>query len=409
MREHYYFDNAATTWPKPEVVYQKMDRFLRRFGVNPGRGGHELAVEAERMISETRRLLAAFLGFSGSPQRVVFTQNVTDSLNIALFGLLRPGDHLITSRVEHNSVVRPANHLARDHGVEVTWLEADEQGYLDPDALRAALRPNTRMVTVTHASNVLGAVQDIDAIGAMVADTDAYFVVDTAQTAGVLDVDMERAHIDVLAFTGHKGLFGPMGIGGMIVAEGVAIRPHRFGGTGVDSIEPFQPENYPHRLEAGTVNVPGIAGLNAAQHWFAELGKAQRGVSDRSGHSHSEVTRFALAHIQAKELAHTRTLIECFGAMRGVTVYGPRPDRPRVATMAINIDGIPATQAGEMLDADHHVCVRAGLHCAPLVHEDRGTVAREGAIRIAPGYFTDDEDIRQLIAGVADIAGVPIA
>ena len=222
---------------------------------------------------------------------------------------------------------------------------------------------------MNHGSNVLGSVQDLAAIGAAVRKAGAIFVVDTAQSAGVIPIDMDALEIDVLCFTGHKGLFGPMGIGGMIVADGVEIRHVRVGGTGVDSISEFQPEAYPHRLEAGTGSIPGIAGLNAAQKWFADLGRARPGVA--SDADHATACGHALSHIEAVEVSHVRHIGSVLDAMGGVTVYGPRGNRPRVATLSFNIDGLPATQVGEMLDADYHVCVRAGLHCAPLVHEDQ--------------------------------------
>ncbi|MDP6708673.1 MAG: aminotransferase class V-fold PLP-dependent enzyme [Alphaproteobacteria bacterium] len=402
MKDNYYLDNAATTWPKPEPVYDFMDRFFRSHGVNPGRAGHQLGVEAEAMVVETRALLAAFFGFAGDPARVVFTQNATDSLNTAILGLVGPGDHMIITRLEHNSVLRPANHLERDQGVQVTRIGGDAQGYVDPEEVRAAITPKTRAVVVNHASNVLGAVQDLAAIGAVVADSAAHFVVDTCQTAGVLAIDMGALGIDVLAFTGHKGLFGPMGIGGLIVGEGVEISPARVGGTGIDSISPFQPDDYPHRLEAGTVSIPGIAGLNAAQKWFAELGRAQAASAAET--SHGALCRAALAHIHGLECAHIDRLVTAFGELDDVWVYGPKGNRPRAATLAINVDGLPADTAGTMLDADFEVCVRAGLHCAPLVHEDRGTMAQNGAIRISPGYFSDDEDIDRAIEGVAALA-----
>lgn len=402
MKDHYYLDNAATTWPKPEAVYTFMDQFFRSHGVNPGRAGHELAVEAEQMIIQTRSLMGQCFGFSGNSERVVFTQNATDSLNMALFGLLSPGDHVISTRVEHNSVVRPLNHLERDHNVEVTRIKPDSEGFVDPEDIRAAIKSNTKVVVINHASNVLGSLQDLDEIGKIVAESDALLVLDTAQTAGVVPIDMTRQHIDVLTFTGHKGLFGPMGIGGMIVGEHVNIRPARVGGTGVDSITPFQPDNYPYHLEAGTVSIPGIAGLNAAQKWFADLGE-QHGA-DASA-SHQDKCIKALEHIHKHELAHARTLIDAMDAMDNVTVYGPHGNRGRVSTLSFNITNMPADQVGVMLDADHAVCVRAGLHCAPHVHEDLGTVEQKGAVRIAPGYFTDQEDLEQAIAGIADIAG----
>ena len=400
MKDNYYFDNAATTWPKPEPVYAFMDSFFRNHGVNPGRGGHQMGVEAEIMVVETRRLLAAFFGFKGDPERVVFTQNATDSLNMALFGLLQPGDHMVITRLEHNSVLRPANHMERDRDVEVTRVGRDSQGYVDPDDIRQAIKSNTRVVVVNHASNVLGAVQDLAAIGAIVAETEAVLVVDTCQTAGVVPIDMAALGIDVLIFTGHKGLFGPMGIGGLVVGEGVDIRPARVGGTGVDSISHFQPDSYPYRLEAGTISIPGIAGLNAAQKWFAELG----GKGADASMTHAEACRRAAEKIHAVVMGHANRLMDTFQAEEGMTVYGPNGNGPRVATLSVNFDGLPADQVGAMLDADHGICVRPGLHCAPLVHEDEGTVPLKGTVRFSPGYFTDDEDMTCVLEAVSEIA-----
>ena len=402
MKEQYYLDNAATTWPKPESVYTHMDQFFRNYGVNPGRAGHEMAVEAERMITDTRRMLADFFNHQGDPHRVVFTQNATDSLNMALFGLIKPGDHVITTRLEHNSVTRPTNHMARDMNVGVTHIQRDTQGYVDPDDFRKAITSKTKVIIVNHASNVLGCVQDIAAIGQIAREAGVLFVLDTCQTAGVLDLDMQKNCIDVLTFTGHKGLFGPMGIGGMVVGENIDITPSRVGGTGVDSIAPYQPDAYPFRLEAGTVSVPGIAGLHAAQKWFADLGKQQDGIDD--GASHKELCSAALKAVEAREVGHIEKLADAFRSMDGVKVYGPEKGQPRVSTLSINVQDLPADQVGTMLDADHYVCVRAGLHCAPWVHEDQGTVEQNGTVRFSPGYFADDEDIQQAIDGIKDIA-----
>jgi len=403
MKEHYYLDNAATSWPKPECVYEFMDQFYRGYGVNPGRAGHELAVEAEKMISQTRRLLGQFFNFGHDSSRVVFTQNASDSLNIALFGMLESGDHVISTRVEHNSVIRPLNHLERDHNVAVTRVEHDEQGYVDPQEVKKAIRPETKVIVVNHASNVLGSVQDLQSIGQIAREAEVTFVVDTCQTAGVLTIDMQECCIDVLAFTGHKGLFGPMGVGGMLVNDGVWIRPARVGGTGVDSITPFQPDDYPHHLEAGTVALPGIAGLNAAQKWFAELGKKQLNGSGGDV-SHTQACRAALQHIEEKEVAHVKELETAFRDIETVKIYGPQGEHRRVATLSINIGDLPADQVGTMLDADYAVCVRAGLHCAPLVHQDANTVSQNGTVRFSPGYFTDGEDLEQAIEGVKELA-----
>jgi cysteine desulfurase family protein len=401
MKEHYYFDNAATTLPKPEPVYQFMDQFFRTHGVNPGRSGHELAVEAERMIVQTRSMLGEFFGYGGDASRVTFSLNATDSMNLALLGLIRPGDHMVITRTEHNAVLRPANHFERDSNVLVTRVAADGNGYVDPKDIQKSIKSGTRAVVVNHASNVIGSLQDICAIGQIVRDTDAVFIVDTCQTAGVVPIQMDESSIDILVYTGHKGLFGPSGIGGMIVAEDIDIRQVRTGGTGVNSVSPFHPDEYPHRLETGTVSIPGIAGLHAAQKWFACLGKSQ---STDSPDTHYEACRAALEHIHAIQSETTRQLIDAFDAIPGVIIYGPRGNQPRISAFSINIGDLPAEQVGTMLDADHGICVRPGLHCAPVIHEDQGTLKRNGTVRFAPGFFTDEEDIAQAIDGVQSIA-----
>lgn len=401
MKEHYYLNNANTTWPKPEPVYRFMDEFFRRYGVNPGRSGDEMTLEAEKMTVETRRLLAAFFGFSGDFERVVFTQNATDSLNIALHGLLRPGDHVVTTRTEHNSVLRPLHALEQAGVIETTYVAHDERGYVDPARIGAALRSDTRLVVVNHASNVLGALQDLTSIGRVVAESDALLVVDTCQSAGVVPIHVDDMRIDVLTFTGHKGLYGPMGIGGMIVAHGVDVEPLRMGGTGVNSNDPAQPAEYPHHLEAGTLNVPGIAGLNAAQKWLAELGRSREDVPNLD---HAEACTAAMRTIHHKEVTLIRRLEDHCRATPGVTTYGPQGEQPRVATLSIGFDRLPSNRVGEIMDADYHLCVRPGLHCAPLIHRDAHTIEHEGLVRFSLGWFNDDEDIEQAMKAVTEIA-----
>jgi selenocysteine lyase/cysteine desulfurase len=250
---------------------------------------------------------------------------------------------------------------------------------------------------------VLGSVQDLEAIGQISRQAGTLLVVDTCQSAGVLPIHMDAWGIDVVTFTGHKSLFGPMGIGGMIVREDLDVRPGRVGGTGVDSIDPYQPEIYPYHLEAGTVALPGIAGLNAAQKWFASLGREQAGDTDGTL-SHTQACQAALNHIFDLERRHVDRLASAFRDIDGIKVYGPVGNRPRVATLSINVGDLPADQTGAMLDADYHVCVRTGLHCAPLVHEDEKTIGQNGAVRVSPGYFTDDDDIEQAITAVTEIA-----
>lgn len=409
MKSNVYFDNAATTWPKPESVYTFMDSFFRSTGVNPGRGGHAMSDDAEAMTFETRRMLAAFFGFSGNANRVVFTLNGTDSLNTALTGLLNAGDHIVTSRIEHNAVLRICNHLERDASISVTRVATNQDGYLDPLNIEQAITPSTKVIVLNHASNVIGTVQPLEAIAHVAKKHGLMLVVDSAQSAGVLPIHMDNFGIDVLTFTGHKGLFGPMGIGGLIVAEGVNLSPARFGGTGVNSISDFQPEDYPHRLEAGTVPLPGIAGLHAAQLWFRELGKQQSSelvdttVLDKD--QHQTLCNLAIEHIHETEM---RSLLEIESWLKKfpkVHILGQARDKHRVANLSFVVDGMTAGQISDMLDADHHICIRAGLHCAPLVHVDRGTAEAGGAIRISPGYFTDAEDMQRLQTGLIDVLG----
>lgn len=405
-KQNHYFDNAATTWPKPEQVYAFMDEFQRSYAVNPGRGGYEMGVEAASMIGQTRKLLAQFFGFAGGSERVVFAHNATDSLNTVLVGILSSGDHVITTRLEHNSVLRPLNHLAQDLGVKVTHLRHNEDGYVDPDDVQRALIPQTCAIVVNHASNVLGSIQDITAIGKIARDAEVPFIVDTCQTAGVVPINMESSLIDVLVFTGHKGLFGPMGTGGFIVREDINLRPSRYGGTGINSIERYQPKTYPERLEVGTVAVPGIAGLNAAQRWFAALGEAQLCTDSLGELSHSELSARAVKHIQAHENQIINRLDKVFRSIDGVTVYGPKNGQSRVPTLSLTIDGLVPEMIGEVLDADYSVCTRTGLHCAPLVHKDFGTLEQGGTVRFSPGYFTTDVDIEQAIDGITALAAI---
>lgn len=403
MKEHAYFDNAATTWPKPEQVYTFMDSFFRSHGVNPGRSGSLLAVEAEQMIFATRSMLARFFGFSGSPNRVIFTQNGTDALNMAIRGMVSAGDHMIVSRLDHNAVLRTANHLERDHAVSVSRIAPHASGYIDPDDIQKAIKPNTRLIVLNHASNVIGTVQALEEIALLADKAGVVLVVDAAQTAGVIPIDVDALGIKVLTFPGHKGLFGPMGIGGMIVAESVEIDPQRFGGTGVDSMSTFQPQDYPHRLEAGTVSVPGIAGLHAAQKWFQQLG-AQLG-SQTNEVEHFDLCKRACHHIHQVEIEHLDRIETKLRACERVTILAEARADARVATLSFVVDDLPTERIADQLDADHQICARAGLQCAPLVHVDADTVDGGGAIRLSPGYFTDEEDMQQLLGALDDILG----
>jgi cysteine desulfurase/selenocysteine lyase len=408
MKENAYFDNAATTWPKPEAVYVFMDVFFRSHGVNPGRSGSLLAVEAEQMISQTRSMLGQFFNYSGPASRVVFKLNGTDALNKALGGLVGTGDHVVTTRLEHNAVLRTTNHLERDCALEVTRVEPNSTGYIDPDGIRRAINKRTRAIILNHASNVIGTVQPLSDVAQIAREYGIPLIVDAAQTAGVLPIDIDNSGIAILTFPGHKGLFGPMGVGGMIVSESVELAASRFGGTGVDSLSTYQPDAYPYRMEAGTVPLPGIAGLHAAQHWFKDLGKSlleSESNTDSDSPTHRQCCVRAMAHIHATELSHIERIEQRLKEYSSVKIIGEPTHDARVATMSFVVEGLSTERIADQLDADHHVCARAGLQCAPLVHVDAGTLEGGGTIRLSPGYFTDEEDMHQLLQALDDILG----
>ena len=377
-----YLDNAATSFPKPEATYVFMDRFYRTHGVNPGRSGFDLCMETGHMVDETRALLTRF--FNGTdPNRLVFSYNSTDSLNLALFGLLEAGDHAITTTIEHNAVLRPLYHLATRGGVAVDHVPFDGRGFVDPDAIKARIRPNTKVVALNHASNVIGTVQPAGEIGKICRERGIALVVDASQTAGKIPIDVQAMNIDVLCFTGHKSLMGPMGIGGMYVQEHVELRHTRAGGTGVRSAQRGHLDEYPWRMEYGTPNVLGIAGLNAGVKWLEQQG---------------------LHAIEAHEMRLTSTLVEGLRQIPGVTLYCQDSLEGHIAVVLFNVDGFEAGDTGTMLDVDHNIACRTGLHCAPIVHEQLGTDKIHGGVRFGIGPFNSEAHIEAAINGVREIA-----
>ena len=382
MGQLIYLDNAATSYPKPEAVYAFMDSFYRRCGVNPGRSGYDLCMEAGQLVEDTRKRLAACFG-GRDPNRLVFSYNSTDALNLAIFGLLKPGDHAVTTTVEHNSVLRPLYHLAEDFGVEVDHVPFDARGFVDPDDIARRFRPNTALVVVNHASNVIGTVQPVAEIGRRCAARGVRFVIDASQTAGKVPIDVEAMHIDVVCFTGHKSLFGPTGIGGLYVRDGVEIRQTRAGGTGVRSAQRRHLEEYPYRLEYGTVNLVGVAGLSAGVRWLEEQGQ------DR---------------VHAQEMALVRRLRDGLAAIDGVTLYCQDGLDGHIGVLAFNLAGTEAADVGTMLDVDYDIACRTGLQCAPLLHEQLGTDTLHGAVRLSVGPFNTEAHIDTAIGAVAEIA-----
>jgi cysteine desulfurase family protein len=379
-----YLDNAATAWPKPEMVYQFPIEFYRNTGVNPGRSGFDKAIEAGMILDSTRKRLTAFFGGDeDAPERLCFGQNATDALNLIIQGLLSKGDHVVTTNLEHNSVIRPINHLVRDAGVEATFVPFDSAGFVDPDGIKKAIKKNTKLVIVNHGSNVLGTVQPVGEIGKVCREMGVLFGIDTSQTAGVVPIDMKEMNVDVLAFTGHKALMGFMGIGGLCVRKHVDIRITRAGGTGVNSQYPYHLEEYPWRMEFGTPNMVGIASLWAGQDWLAQDG---------------------IENIHRREMELAQRLVQGFREIEGVRLYCCDRLDNHLSTVTINVDGLEAREVGTMLDVDHDIATRTGLHCAPLVHRQIGTAEIHGGVRFSIGPFNPPAHIESAIGALREIA-----
>jgi len=384
MPDFVYLDNAATTFPKPAEVIQFMCDFYQTRGVNPGRTGFDLALEAEETLADGRRALTEFFA-GGDPNRLVFSYNVTDALNLLISSVLAPGDHAITTCLEHNSVLRPM-YMHRERGVEVDFVPFDSRGYVDPDDIARRIRPNTKLVVMNHGSNVIGTIQPVAEVGRICRERGVLFAIDVAQTAGLVPIDVNAMNIDVVCFTGHKSLFGPSGTGGMYICEHVEITPCRAGGTGVMSALKSQPDAYPWRMEFGTVNTMGVAGLLAAQKWIADRGGVEA--------------------IYEHEMRHAKRLHEGLSAIDGVQLYCADLDHDHLPVFVFNIDGLPADQTGTFLDVEHDVITRTGLHCAPQVHEGIGTFETNGTVRFSPGIFTTDEEVERAIGAVAATAEI---
>lgn len=377
-----YLDNAATSFPKPPAVAAAMGEYLTTEAVNPGRSGFDLSLRAGARIDALRQGLAEYFHHpTNNSNRVVFTANATDALNLALQGVCNPGDHVVSSVLEHNSVLRPLFELQK-HGISHDLAPCDERGFIHPAEIEKLLRPETRLVVLTHASNVLGTIQPVQRIGEICQSRGILFLLDTAQTAGVIPVDMKAAAVDLLVFTGHKGLMGPTGTGGLLVAENVEIRITRWGGTGVRSAQRDHLTEYPYRLEAGTLNTVGLAGLGAGLHWC--------GLND----AHS---------IEAKLTTHLLKGLSTMGSVRVLGLEKGETDitlAGRLSVISILIQGMDPAKAGMFLDADWDIAVRTGLQCAPLAHEAMGTSAG-GTIRISPGPFNTVQEMDILLEALS--------
>jgi cysteine desulfurase family protein len=376
-----YLDNAATVFPKPKEVLEGMVDLYGRYGVNPGRSGYDLCLVGGDILQQTRERLTRFFGGS-DPDRLCFGYNASDALNLLLWGMAGPGDHVVSTVLEHNSVIRPLNHLRRDLGVEVDFVPCDGDGTVDPDEVARRFRSNTRLVVVNHGSNVIGAVQPVAEIGRRCRERGVPLVVDTAQTAGVIPIDVAAMGISALAFTGHKSLLGPSGIGGVYVSPGVEVRHSRAGGTGVRSAEPFHLDEYPYRLEYGTPNMLGVAGLMLAQDYIE-----QRGLDTIYRH---EMTLFA-------------RLQDGLSQISGVHLHGSRRLADRLPCLSLTVDGFDPADVGTMLDVDHGIACRTGLQCAPLIHDHMGTSPR-GTVRLSLGPANEEADVDAALVAMEDIA-----
>ncbi len=379
-KKYYYFDNAATSWPKPEAVYRAVDTALRSGG-SPGRSGHQRTLAAERQLFEAREKVAAFFG-AQEPSSLIFTLNATDALNMAIKGLLNKGDHVLTTPFEHNSVARPLNAMARDGIITVTEIPCTDEGTLDLRELSSLFRPNTALVAAAHASNVSGYLLPVKELAAAAQARQVPFLLDAAQTAGVYPLDVKDLPADMLVFAGHKGTLGPQGVGGLILKEGIGLRPWREGGTGSRSHEVLQPAIMPDYLEAGTMNMPGIAGLQAGIAYIQSVG---------------------LENIRSHEVKLASMLREGLKKIPGTRVYGPADPKDGVAVVSFTLEGVDCGDVGFILEEVYGILCRTGLHCAPGAHRCLGTFP-QGTIRLSPGFSTSEEDAAYVLKAVAEIA-----
>lgn len=380
-----YLDNAATSWPKPPAVYETLGSFLQETGANPGRAGHRMAAAVAATVAETRLALARLLN-AEAPERVIFAHNATDALNTAILGLLRPGDRAITTGMEHNSVVRPLA-LAAAAGAHVVKVPCLPDGVVRPADVAAAARDGARLIAVTHASNVTGAIQPIAALAEIARAAGAFLLVDGAQTVGALPVDVQQLGIDLLAFPGHKALMGPPGTGGLYIGPRVDpddLLPLRTGGTGLRSEDDHQPQELPWRYESGTLNTVGIAALGAGLRWLAETG---------------------VEIVRAHDARLTARLIAGLEGIPGVTVYRPGgdPDTTQAAVVSFTLAGWPPAEIGAVLDQSFDIACRTGLHCAPDACRTIGAPPG-GTVRLSPGPFTTDADIDAALSALREIA-----
>ena len=379
-----YLDNAATSWPKPEQVYTATDAYQRHLGAPAGRSSYGEADEVQRTVARTRQQLSGLLGISTAEQ-VVFTGGGTSALNLAVHGCLRHGDHVITTVAEHNSLLRPLRYLEEKLAITVTRIGCGRSGQIDPEEVRQAILPQTRMIAMLHVSNVTGAIQPIEEVGQIARDCEAFFLIDVAQSLGHLPIQIDACHADLIAGSAHKGLMGPLGLGLLYVAPAVQqeLEPLLQGGTGTDSEVDQQPSEMPEKYESGNLNVVGIMGLAAALEHLQEVG---------------------LGGMEQQLRERTMELSDGFDNISGVERYGPTDPTQQIGVVSINLQSYDPQEVAMILDQAYSIQTRAGLHCAPLMHRALGTDQQGGTLRFSPGWFTTAEHIQQAVQAVAEIA-----
>ncbi|MEL7568626.1 MAG: aminotransferase class V-fold PLP-dependent enzyme [Dehalobacterium sp.] len=375
-----YLDNAATSFPKPPQVIDAVCNYMKNNGATAGRGAYQRALEADRLVYRTRKLICELFHHS-DPSKVIFTANVTEALNLAIQGIVREGDHVITSSLEHNAVWRCLKTLERDKGISISTGPCSIDGVTQADQVKGLIIPKTTLIIFTHASNVLGTIQPVGEIGAIAREYGIPFLVDSAQTAGAIPIDVNKDHIDLLAFTGHKSLLGPMGTGGLVINCNLNMVPLKSGGTGGDSAYEYQPEYLPNRFEVGTPNVSGIVGLGEGINYILKTG---------------------IENIRAKEGEVLSYALQRLSQLEDVIVYGPRDPKKIAGVISFNYRGVPAEEIAYVLDQVYEIMVRAGLHCAPTAHKLIGSV-KTGTVRIGIGYFNEKSDIDNLVSALEDI------
>lgn len=374
-----YLDNAATTYPKPEKVYDAVLDCMKNYCANPGRAGHKLAMRAAREIYDARENIAKLFNID-NPMTIVFTNNATDSLNLAIKGVVKKGDHIITTSMEHNSVIRPIKSLEKD-GIENTIVECDKDGFLNPDDIKNAIKKNTKLIVTTHASNVVGTIVDIKSVGEIAKEKNILYLVDASQTAGVYDINVKDINVDMIAAPGHKCLLGPQGTGILYIKEDLNVDILKEGGTGSRSEDLFQPDLTPDKYESGTHNTPGIVGLNEGVKFILETG---------------------IDNIRAHEEELCQYMLDRLREVPNIVIYGPKDSKKRAAVISINIPKIDSGEITFLLDSEYNIATRSGIHCAPLAHKTLGTI-KQGAVRFSLGYFNTKKDIDEAVKALKEI------